>query len=116
MDYGIELKDARMRAVRDAIAGGLLEIGTAGMKTVLVSIPVGTGDVRGGVLTAPVSEAVAQQDGDAASARIRGRSGDIAVDLMTAAKEGAGANVSLATARIGAGAVITVTSLTLRHG
>lgn len=92
MDYSLAVKTARMEAVRDSIdAGdgpGVLEIGTAGMATVLVTIPLNepSGTVTGDTLNFDASgltaNAIAGAPTQAAEARIRdGDNNDVVIGL-----------------------------------
>ncbi len=123
--YTTAVKTARMTAVRDAIDGGgaagRLEIGTAGMASILATITLGysgasTGTVTNGVLTLagfPRSDTSADNSGTAAAARIRTSAG---TDIVTGLTVGtSGADINLDSVAITAGQQVTLTSATITH-
>lgn len=124
--YATALKTTRMTAVRDAIdaggAAGYIEIGTAGMASVLATIALGysgasTGTISGAVLTLagfPRSDTSADATGTAAAARIRTSA---AADVVTGLTVGtSGADINLDSVSITAGQTVTITSATITHG
>jgi len=121
--YRTTLKTTRMQAVSDdidsAATPGTLEIGTAGMASVLATLtladPCGTvtGDTL--TLTVPLSDASADNAGTAAAARIKNGDGDVVVSGLTVGGPGSGANIELSSTTIAAGDAVTITSGTLQH-
>jgi hypothetical protein len=114
-----------MTAVRDQIdsggAAGRIEIGTAGMASILAVITLGysgasTGTVTDGVLTLagfPRSDTSADNTGVAAAARIRTSAG---TDVVTGLTVGtAGADINLDSTSITAGQTVTLTSAVITH-
>lgn len=116
--YPTAVKTARMNAVLTALgSSGKLEIGTAGMASILAVIPLGTGgSVTNGVwtiLAAPASDTSADAGGTAAEARIR-TSGN--VDIVTGLTVSTtGANINLDSVSITAGQTVTINSATVTH-
>lgn len=121
-NYTTVIKNARLQVVLDAIKAGVgvgkLEIGTAGMATVLATIPLSSnaGVVAAGVLTleTPVSDTSADATGTAAVARIRDGSNNDVVTGLTVGTSGANININ-ATA-ISVGQTITLAAATIVHG
>lgn len=121
--YPTALKNTRMTAVRDAIDAGAgpgkLEIGTAGMASVLATITLDdpSGSIANGVLTLdgfPKSDTSADNTGTAAAARIR-TSAD--ADVVTGLTVGAGSgDVNLDSVDITAGQQVTINSAAITHG
>lgn len=120
--YAADVKNDRMTAVVnqiDAGAGaGKLEIGTAGMATVLATITLGDpcGTVSGGVLTFsgfPRSDTSADDTGVAAAARIRDSDNNDCVTGLTVGTSGT--DVILDNTSINAGQTVTINSATLTH-
>ena len=119
MTYSTTVKNARMQAVVTEIgSSGKLEIGTAGMASVLVTIPLDAvaGTVSNGVLTLsgfPKSDAEADASGFAAAARIRTGAN---VDVITGLTVGtSGAAIVLDSVNINAGQAVTISSATITH-
>lgn len=125
VNYRTSLKTTRMTAVRDDIdsggAAGRIEIGTAGMGTILATITLGysgasTGTISGAVLTLagfPRSDTSADNTGTAAAARIRNSAG---VDIVTGLTVGtSGTDVVLDSLSITAGQTVTINSATITH-
>ena len=120
--YAAALKTTRMTAVVTAIdAGsgpGKLEIGSAGMASILATITLGdpSATVSGAVLTfsgMPRSDTAADNTGTAAAARIR-TSAD--VDVVTGLTVGtSGTDIVLDSVSITAGQTVTINSATLTH-
>lgn len=123
--YSTAVKTARMTAVRDQIdaggAAGKLEIGTAGMASVLATITLGysgasTGTVASGVLTLagfPRSDTAADASGTAAAARIRTSAN---ADVITGLTVGtSGTDIVLDSVSITAGQTVTINSVTITH-
>jgi hypothetical protein len=120
--YSTAVKNARLLAVRDSIdagAGpGVLQIGTAGMATVLAEITLAdpSATASAGVLTFsgfPRSDTAANATGVAAAARIRDSSG---TDIITGLTVGtSGADIVLDNTSVNTGQVITINSATITH-
>lgn len=120
--YTTAVKTARMTAVRDQIDGGagagVLQIGTAGMASVLAEFTLNdpSGTVSGAVLTLsgfPKSDTSANNTGTAAAARIRDSSG---TDVITGLTVGtSGTDIVLDTVSITAGQTVTINSATITH-
>jgi hypothetical protein len=117
--YTTAVKTARMQAVADAIgAGGKLEIGTAGMASVLATITLGatSGTVSNGVLTLsgfPRSDTAADAAGTAAAARIRTSAN---VDIITGLTVGtSGTDVILDNLNIALNQTVTINSAVFTH-
>ena len=120
MTYSAALKTARMNAVvSQAGASAKLEIGTAGMGTVLATITRGAtmGTVSGDTLTisgVPLSDTSADATGVAAEARIR-TSGN--ADVITGLTVGtSGTHIVIDNTSINAGQTVTLVSGTIQHG
>ena len=118
--YTTAVKNARLNAVITAIGTtGVLEIGTAGMATVLATInlanPAGTS--ASGVLTFsgfPRSDTSADNTGTAAAARIRTASGG--TDIVTGLTVGtSGADIILDSVSITQGQQVTINSASITH-
>lgn len=122
VNYPVAVKNARMTAVRDQIdagaAAGILEIGTAGMATVLAQITLNdpSGTVASGVLTLsgfPKSDTSANASGVAAAARIRDSNN---IDIITGLTVGtSGSDINLDNTNISAGQTVTINSATITH-
>jgi hypothetical protein len=121
--YAATLRTTRMQAVETAIdtgagANGILEIGTTGFASTLVtfalSAPAGTvtGDVLAGS-TMPKT-AVAAAGGVAAEARIKDKNGAIVVSGLTVGVAGTNVIISPSTT-ITNGQTCNLTALTLTH-
>ncbi len=120
--YASGLKDTRMTAVRDAIdagaGAGYIEIGTAGMAAVLVTITLAdpSATVSGGILTlsGTPKSGTATGTGTAAAARIRTSA---AADVVTGLTVGtSGSDINLDSTSITTGQTVTITSGTITHG
>lgn len=122
--YPNAVKIARMGAVTtQAGTTAVLEIGTAGMATVLATIPLGNpiaGAATGaGVLALsgfPRSDTAADATGTAAAARIRTASGG--TDIITGLSvtlAGGGGDIILDSLSITAGQNVTINSASLTH-
>lgn len=120
--YPNAVKCARMDAVT-AQAGttAVLEIGTAGMASVLATIaldnPIAAGAAGAGVLTLsgfPKSDTAADNSGTAAAARIRTSGGG--TDIITGLTVGVGSgDVQLDSLDVTAGQTVTITSAAITH-
>lgn len=117
--YAAGLKTSRMQEVVDAIgASGKLEIGTAGMASILATIPLANpaGSVSGAVLTLdlPASDTSADNSGTAAAARIRtGADADVVTGLTVGTS---GTDIVLDSVNITALQSVTLSSGTITHG
>lgn len=118
--YTQAVKNARLSAVVTAIGTtGVLEIGTAGMASILATISLGNpaGTVASGVLTFsgfPRSDTSADNSGTAAAARIRTVSGG--TDIITGLTVGtSAADIILDSVNISAGQTVTINSATITH-
>jgi hypothetical protein len=122
--YPNAVKIARMAAVvSQAGATAVLEIGNAGMATVLATInlgnPIAGAATGAGVLTLsgfPRSDTAADATGTAAAARIRTAPGgtDIITGLTVTAT-GGGGDITLDSLSITAGQTVTINSVTITH-
>jgi hypothetical protein len=120
--YSATAKTNRMTAVRDTIdagAGpGVVQIGTAGMATVLAEFTLNdpSGTVSGSVLTFsgfPKSDTSANATGTAAAARIRDSVGN---DVITGLTVGtSAADIILDSTSITSGQTVTLNSFTVTH-
>lgn len=118
--YTQAVKNARLSAVVTAIGTtGVLEIGTAGMASILATISLGNpaGTVASGVLTFsgfPRSDTSADNSGTAVAARIRTASGG--TDIVTGLTVGtSAADIILDSVNISAGQTVTINSATITH-
>lgn len=121
-NYNTNVKNSRMTAVRDAIdagAGpGVLQIGTAGMATVLAEITLGdpSGTIANGVLTFsgfPRNDTAANASGTAAAARIRDSNN---TDVVTGLTVGtSGSDINLDTTTITANQQVQINSAAITH-
>jgi hypothetical protein len=120
--YDTPTKAARMTAVRDQVDSGsgpgVLQIGTAGMATVLAEItlddPCGT--VSGAVLTLsgfPKSDTSANASGTPAAARIRDSNNNDRITGLTVGLSAA--DIILDSLSITAGQTVTIDSATITH-
>lgn len=121
--YNTTLKNTRMTSVVTAIgAAGYLNIYTAGLGTLLASIPLANpaGTVSAGVLTfsgTPLSDSAADAGGTAAAATvstaISGGGTVIITGLTVSSTTG---DIVLSSTNIVAGQPVTVTSASITHG
>jgi hypothetical protein len=119
--YTTAVKNARLDAVTTAIGTtGVLEIGTAGMATVLATIALGNpaaAAASAGVLTFsgfPRSDSAADATGTAAAARIRTATGG--TDVVTGLTVGtSGSDINLDSTSITVGQTVTINSMTITH-
>lgn len=121
VNYSATAKSNRMTAVRDTIdagtAGGVLQIGTSGMGSVLASFTLNDpcGTVSGSVLTFSgfPKSATASNTGTAAEARIRDSSGN---DVITGLTVGtSGSDINLDSTSISSGQTVNINSATITH-
>ena len=117
--YPVAVKNARLSAVVTQIGStGVLEIGTAGMATVLATITLNAtaGTAATGVLTFsgfPKSD-MADATGIAAAARIRTATGG--TDIVTGLTVGtSGADIILDSVNITTGQTVTINSASITH-
>lgn len=118
--YTTAVKNARLQAVVTAIGStGVLEIGTAGMATVLATIALDSvaGTASGGVLTFsgfPKSDLSADATGTAGAARIRTASGG--TDIVTGLTVGlTGSDVNFDNLSINVSQEMVINSMTITH-
>jgi hypothetical protein len=120
--YPNAVKIARMNAVTTAAGStAVLEIGTAGMASVLATIalanPIAGAATGAGLLTLsgfPRSDTSADNTGIAAAARIRTASGG--TDIVTGLTVGTtGSDINLDSTNITAGQTVTLNSFTITH-
>ena len=120
--YAAGLKTTRMQAVRDAIdagaGAGKLEIGTAAMAAILVTITLAdpASTVSGDQLTlaGTPKSGTASGTGTAAAARIRTSADADVVTGLTVSTSGA--DINLDSVSITSGQTVTITSGTITHG
>lgn len=118
--YTTALKNTRLDAVVTAIgASGKLEIGTAGMASVLATITLEAtaGTTSGGVLTFssfPKTDTSADNTGTAAAARIRTAAD---ADVITGLTVGtSGTDIVLDSVSITSGQPVVISSASITHG
>lgn len=119
--YTTAVKNARLDAVTAQIGTtGVLEIGTAGMASVLATINLGNpaaAGASGGVLTLagfPRSDTAADNTGTAAAARIR--TATAGTDIITGLTVGlSGSDINLDSLSVTAGQAVTINSATITH-
>lgn len=121
--YPTGVKNARLDAVAakiDAGSGpGKLEIGTAGMASVLATIALSdpcAAAAASGILTFsgfPKSDSSADASGTAAAARIRDSDNNDVITGLTAGTSGA--DVVLDSTNITAGQMVTINAVTISH-
>lgn len=117
--YTSAVKQTRMNAVVTAAGTtAVLEIGTAGMASVLATIPLANpiGTASGGVLTftMPQSDTSADATGTAAAARVR--TATAGTDIITGLTVGTtGSDINLDSVSITAGQTVTLTSVVITH-
>lgn len=121
--YPTGVKNARLDAVAAKIdagsAPGKLEIGTAGMASVLATITLSdpcAASAASAVLTLsgfPKSDSAADASGTAAAARIRDSDNNDVITGLTAGTSGA--DVVLDSTNITAGQMVTINAVTISH-
>lgn len=120
--YDLDTKNDRMTAVRDRIDSGsgpgVLQIGTAGMATVLAEFTLNDpcGTVSGGVLGFsgfPKTDSSANNTGTAAAARIRDSNSNTRVSGLTVGTSSA--DIILDSVNVTAGQQVTVNSASITH-
>jgi hypothetical protein len=123
--YSIATKTARMQAVINQIdAGpgpGTVEIGTAGMASVLAILTLADpcGTVTDDVLTLDfdpdISDPAADATGTAAAARVKDSTGAVVISGLTVTQNGGGGNLELDNVSIVAGQAVALTTGTITH-
>ena len=117
--YITTLKNSRLNAVTTTIGtAGQLEIGTAGMATVLATIDLANPSApasAGGVMTftMPQSDTSADATGTAAEARITNGTTDVVTGLTVGL---AATDIVLDSVSITAGQTVTINSAAITHG
>ncbi len=119
--YSTAVKNTRLQAVIDAIgASGLLKIGTAGMATVLATIPLAatsfSAPSAGSMSLAgvPITDTAADATGTAAEATITTSGGAAVISGLTVGTTGA--NINLNSVAIQVNQEVRITSGTITHG
>lgn len=119
VNYATAAKTARMTATRDHFADGTLEVGTAGMGTVLVSFGLSAtgGTVSGDTWTVIVDATTiaAVATGTAAEARLVTNGSSADLTGLTVGTSGSGANVVISSTTVTSGQNVTYTSGTIQH-
>ncbi len=118
MNYTAAVKTARMTTVSDQIgAAGKLEIGTAGMATVLATLTLDStaGTASAGVLTLSgfPKNVAASAGGTAAAARIRKSDNTDIITGLTVSTSGA--DINLDSTSITGGQNVSISSATITH-
>jgi hypothetical protein len=117
VNYATAVKTARITATRDNVAAGTLEIGTAGMGSVLATFTLsGTGGtVSGAVWTLAfnASTVTAGATGTAAAAQIKTSGGVANITGLTVGTSGT--DIILDNASITSGQSVTLSSATITH-
>jgi hypothetical protein len=121
--YNTTLKNTRMTDVVTSIgATGFLNIYTAGLATLLATIPLANpaGTVSAGVLTfsgTPLTESSANASGTAAAATISTATGGTGTVIVSGITVGtSAADIILSSVAIVAGQPVTITSASITHG
>jgi hypothetical protein len=122
--YRATLKTTRMQAVRDDIDVGAgaayMEIGTAGMAGVLVTITLAdpASTVAGAILTLSgmPKSGTATGAGIAAAARIKESAGTVIIDGLTVTVGGGGGDIIIDNTNIAVGQTVNLTAGTITHG
>jgi len=117
VNYATPVKTARMTATRDHFAGGTLELGTSGMRSVLVSFPL-SGD--GGTVKDDVwsfgfqlNSVLGSAAGDAVEARVKTQDGSSNLVGLTVGTEQA--DIILDNTSIKPGQNVTLSSGAIKH-
>jgi hypothetical protein len=123
--YNDTIKNARLQVVIDNIDAdsepGYIEIGTAGMATILATIPLNSPPFDApalGVMNlagVPIKDDAADNDGIAAEARIKSGDGVTCVSGLTVGSGGSGKHIELASVNITAGLEVRINSGTILH-
>lgn len=121
--YNTTLKNTRMTDVVTSIGTtGFLNIYTAGLATLLATIPLANpaGTVTGGVLTfsgTPLTESSANATGTAAAATVStltGGTGTVVISGLTVSSSSG--DIVLSSTNIVSGQPVTITSASITHG
>lgn len=115
MEFALSLKQARQIATRDALVGGSLELGTAGMGVVMGIGALGRGEVNGENLTIPVEGVLIKTEGLVAAARIRAASQVAVITDLIVGDEGTATDIVLGFRKLGPGAVVSLGTITIPH-
>jgi len=117
MNYATAVKTARMTATRDQVASGTLEIGTAGMASVLATFTLsasgGSVSTDTWTLAFTASTVAAGNTGTAAAAQIKTSGGTAVITGLTVG-QGSG-DISLDNTSIASGQNVTLSSATIQH-
>jgi len=117
VNYSTAVKTARMTATRDEMADGTIEIGTAGMATVLVTFGLsGTGGTIGTdtwTMALDAATVAATEAGGAAEAVVKDSVGTVAISGLTVGT--IDTDVVLDNTIIAAGQNVTLNSATIQH-
>lgn len=115
--YSTAMKTVRMTATRDEMANGTLEIGTAGMASVLATFGLSAdgGDVSGAVWTLEFDAATvsAGNDGTAAAARIKDSGGTAEITGLTVGTSGT--DIVFDSVSFSTGQNVTLSSAAITH-
>lgn len=115
--YDATVKTSRMTATRDSVADGALEIGTAGMASVLVTFGLSAsgGSISGSVWTLAfdASTVAATAGGTAAAARIKNSGGVAKITGLTVGLSAS--DINLDNLSINNAQNVTLASATITH-
>jgi len=115
--YAAAVKTARITATRDEVADGTLEIGTAGMATVLATFGLSAtgGTISGDTWTLVFDNSTvsAGNTGTAAAAQIKDSVGTAVITGLTVSTSGA--DINLDNTSINSGQDVTLSSATIQH-
>lgn len=115
--YATAVKTPRMTATRDHFANGTLEIGTAGMATVLATFTLSAtgGSIASDVWTLAfvASTVAAGAAGTAAAARLKNSGGTANLTGLTVGTSGC--DINLNNTSFASGQSVTLTSATITH-
>lgn len=115
--YTTAMKTARMTATRDTVANGTLEIGTAGMASVLATFGLSAsgGSISNDVWTLAfdASTVAAGNTGTAAAAQIKNSGGTAQITGLTVGTSGS--DINLDNTSINSGQNVTLSSAAITH-
>ena len=124
-NYDLNLRNARMSAVNDAVSGGKLFLysgnkpapgGNPGTTLATFNLKSPAGSVANGKLTfTDPADATVSASGTAQWARMTSSSGDWVIDL-TVSKAGGGGEIQLSTNVLESGVDLSVTGLSITEG
>ena len=114
MRFSAALKNARAAATQAIIAGGRIDICTAGASQVLASLPITAARVENGDLMISLRDAMALGDGAAATACIVAGDGTPAIDGLSVGDNASAADIKFGTARFSIGTRIMLPEFVLR--